>query len=1508
MNMHEKGTKDLTGSEVAIIGMSCRFPGATNIDEFWRNLTAGKESIVTISEDELDSPLDEQQAGTYVKAGSFLNEIDRFDAALFGVTPAEARIMDPQHRILLECAWEAFEHAGYNATEYPGKVGVFVGARTNTYLLHLAAHADLLRSVGAFQVGLANDLGFVSTRISHKFNLRGPSVSVQTACSTALVAIHLACQSLLIDECQLALAGGIAVNVPHKCGYYFEQGGIFSPDGHCRVFDEEARGTVFGSGAGLVLLKRLQDALDDRDCVHAIIRGSAVNNDGSFKASFTAPSVQGQASVISEALSISGLTAEDVSYIEAHGTGTQIGDPIEVRALTRAFRQTTDKVGFCGIGSVKSNLGHLDAAAGIASLIKTVLALKHRKIPPTLHFKRPNPQMDLSNSPFYVVSSLNDWDAHYPRRAGVSSFGVGGTNAHVVLEEAPLRVAQQGIQKSHQLLVLSANTQASLDATASRIAAHLENAPNLSLANVAYTLQVGRRPLPFRKAVVASRALEAAALLAGKGETARYTDIHDPEVAFLFPGEGDDVLELTQQLRSSEPQFRQILDVCAEGLRLHLPIEMREGLFRPRSSEGLSELACSVWAQGELFAFEYACACLWLSWGIRPKLLAGYGLGEYVAACLAGVFSLQDALRLLVARDRCMQASDRTAMLVVDLPESEARRLCAGNVVITAVNNTYSCALSGPVDEIEDLESSLMGKIEMRRLRTSHAFQSVMTDSTQRSFREVAKAIQLRSPQVAIVSSLTGDWLRAEQATDPDYWVAQLCNAVGFSDCATKLLEEPGRILLELGPGTALTQLIQQHPKCTPERVLLTASPELGQPHLVAGTLLSALGELWSAGCSVGWEAVHEPFKPERIVLPTYPFERQRCWVGDTKRRALPSDRHVGSKEPDVSRWFYVSSWRRMPQLPARTSGTPLVTRFLFGNSQDLLTRTLQAEIKRVGDAVITVSIGSKFCKRDDTSYEINPECSGDYEELLENVARSTSLPKSAIYLWAVNRNTEPSTAESFRRQESSSFHNLVCLARAFLRSEYAGSLDLCIVSNGAHEIEGGDRIRPESVPLLAVCKVLPQETDRINCRNIDITLPVDDAAFVGTARHIIAEVRMDKGERIVAVRGERRWAPAYERLELASEQGAGRTIRENGVYLITGGLGAIGLLIAQRLARWRSKLVLVSRTQLPPPNDWSTWTETHDSDDRVSKCINRLKEIENAGAELLPIAADVADETSMRAVIKATLARFGRIDGVIHAAGITHGDSVFRPIEKLEREHAEAQFRPKVYGTYVLERVLESLPIDFIALFSSNAATLGGLGLAAYAAGNLFMDAFSMSRSKNSSQWWISINWDQWPEETRHYKNYRTSVDVYAMTLDESLDAFERLVTRASAGQTIVSTGDLSERYRRWVGPREALRTTSCAESLHNCALVDGAPLNEIERIISEIWQSILGVSTVGVHDVFFDLGGDSLMATRIIARIRESFAVDLPIGDFFETPTISELAAGVERLRAEIRPNGGA
>jgi phthiocerol/phenolphthiocerol synthesis type-I polyketide synthase E len=889
--MKNSGTLDgLSGSEIAVIGMAGRFAGAPDVETFWTNLRDGVDSVSFFTDEQLLAAGVDPEAlrnPRYVKAGFVLDGIDLFDAAFFGFSPRGAAAMDPQHRLFLECVWEAIETAGYDAESYKGAISVFAGSSMSSYLFNnLYANPEAFELAGMYQSFLSNSQDSLATLIAYKLNLKGACYTVGTFCSTSLVAVHLASQSLLNFECDMAVAGGVRVAVPQNTGYWYQDGGIVSPDGHCRPFDASAQGAVFGNGVGAVVLKRLKDALADGDSIQAVILGSATNNDGSLKVSYTAPSVVGQSEVIVEALSNAEIPPDTISYVETHGTGTALGDPTEVSALTRAFRSGTQKKGICAIGSLKANIGHVDAAAGVAGLIKTVLALKHQQIPPSLNFHQPNTNIDFDNSPFYVNSKLSEWKSDgRPRRAGVSSFGIGGTNAHVILQEAP-QGEPSGPSRPHQLLVLSAKTNSALDAATRNLAAFLKGHPDLNLADAAFTLQTGRRAFNHRRAIVCHDVEDAVSVLESadsKRMPSANQDKRNPGVTFMFSGQGAQYVGMGSELYRTEPAFREEVDRCSEILKSHLSLDIRDVLYPDDADaeETAQRLNQTSLTQPALFVVEYALAKLWMSWGVVPADMVGHSIGEYVAACLAGVFSLEDALALVAARGRLMQSLPGGSMLAVRLAETAVRPFLEDHELsLAAINSPSLCAVSGAGKAVEDFRERLSEKnVDCRRLQTSHAFHSSMMDPVIGAFTDEVRRTRRNPPRIPFVSNVTGTWITADEATAPDYWAKHLRHTVRFSDGVRELLKEPHRVFLEVGPGNTLSTLTKQHLNGSDHTTVLSSIRHPHEQESDGAFILNTLGRLWLSGVDVDWSGFHKKEKRHRVLVPTYPFERRRYWI-----------------------------------------------------------------------------------------------------------------------------------------------------------------------------------------------------------------------------------------------------------------------------------------------------------------------------------------------------------------------------------------------------------------------------------------------------------------------------------------------------------------------------------------------------------------------------------------------------------------------------------------------------
>jgi acyl transferase domain-containing protein/acyl carrier protein len=1506
------------GFELAIIGAAGRFPGARSLSEFWQKLRNGSESISFFTDEEMKSKGVDATVlrdPNFIKAGAVLDGADLFDASFFGFSPREAELLDPQHRVFLECAWEALEDAGYNPDAYDGMIGVYAGTSLSTYLLfNVLATVDWQDS---FEAMVGNDKGFLSTRVSYELNLKGPSVDIQSACSTSLVAVHLAFSALINYQCDMALAGGISIQVPQRTGYYYQKGGISSPDGHCRAFDAKAEGTVFGSGAGIVILKRLSDALADGDTIRAIIKGSAINNDGSSKIGYTAPSVDGQAQVISLAQMVAGVEPQTISYIEAHGTGTALGDPVEVAALTKAFRLRTQAKRFCAIGSVKTNIGHLDAAAGVAGLIKTMLALEHKLLPPSLHYEKPNPQMELDDSPFYVNAALSEWKwSGTPRRAGVSSFGIGGTNAHVIVEEAP-PPEPSGESRDWQLLVLSARTGTALETTAANLIDHLKSNPDINLPDAAYTLQLGRKVFNYRQAVICRDVQDAVLALESLKPERAFTAYQGPDhrpVVFMFPGGGAQYVNMGLDLYRKEPVFRAHIDECSELLVKHLDYDLRNHLYPEDGHLEMMSNQMKGTSLGltALFAVEYAMARLWMSWGVVPEAMIGHSLGEYVAACVAGVFTLEDALALVFLRARLFERLPGGAMLSVPLPANEVRDLLGDSLCIAAINGPSQCVVSGPKKAIEEMATLLATReVDSRRLQIDVAAHSQMVTPVLREFREFVDRLELRPPRIPYMSNVTAEWITDREATDPHYWEQHLAQTVRFGDGLQQLFDDPDRIFLEIGPGRTLSTLAKL--QCDNSR-LNSVFASMRHPYEQSddvAVLLTSLGKLWLVGAQIEWHGFYAGERRRRLALPTYPFERQRYWI-EPAPQALErvSSKQQTLKNSDLSAWFHTPSWKKTLPVSAGYADQAEIEAgsWLVFEDETGLGRAIAANLNRQGKDLITVAAGPGFEKGEDAGYRIRAGESEDYDRLIREVHSLGRGICRVVHLWSLSREAGAGgSLNSFEREQEVGFYSLIYLAHALEKAGIGDRVRISVVSNNLDQVESRDVVRPEKSTILGPCKVIPQEIQSVDIRVIDVELPGPGTTEQERlAERLITETEAEANGEFVAYRGDNRWAQIFEpvRLESSSESNAPK--KWKGVYFITGGLGGVGLSLAEHLAeKVKARLVLTQRSVFPPREEWDRWLERDDAAMEVTRKIRRVMALEEKGAEVLVASADVANEMEMRSVLSKAIERFGRVDVVIHAAGVA-GHRAVKLIPEVDRPETKLQFESKVWGLYVLETILKGHPVDCCLLFSSNAAVLGGLGLSIYSAANHFMDAFAVSRGRGNGTRWISANWDGWllSEENRLTPSYQTSMDRYAMTSDESQEAFDRVMASDVLTRVVVSTGDLAGRLDAWIRlkgraevPADNGNMPGTLHSRPALGTAYVAPQSELEQKILDIWQGLLGIDHLGVNDNFFDLGGNSLTCLKVISRLKKDLGVDIPVITIFEGPTVSALATVIRR-----------
>ncbi len=1493
--------EQFTGQEVAIVGMAGRFPGARDLAEFWSNLRAGVDGITRFTEEELVAagvPAATVRDPAYVRAGGVLAGVEMFDAEFFGLSPRDAVYLNPQHRLFLECAWEALEQAGYDPAGYAGRIGLFSGADLNGYWKLLASH-PALRHAG-LQIQTGNASFGVATRTSFQLGLEGPSLNVQTACSSSLVAVHLACQSLLSGESDMVLAGGVSVQVPQVKGYRFEQGGILDPTGACRSYDADARGTVPGSGVGIVVLKRLADALDEGDTVHAVIRGTAVNNDGSGKIGYTAPRRDGQARAIGEALAIAGVDPDRVSYVEGHGSATELGDPVEVEALTQVFRARTQRTGFCALGSVKSSIGHLDAAAGVAGLIKTVLALENAEIPPTLHFQRPSPKVDFARSPFYVSARLSPWDAQgAPRIAGVSSFGMGGTNAHVVLEEAP-PAGSSGASRPLQLLVLSARDRAALEEATDRLARHLREHPDQPLADVAHTLRVGRRRFAHRRVLVCRGGEEAAAALESR-DPARIRDAvqewDEREVVFLLPGLGDHYAGMARGLYEAEPVFRAEVDRCAEILLPRLGLDLRDVLFsgeappeqRPdggaagaatdlrrmlgRGGGAADGLARTELAHPAVFVVEYALARLWTAWGLAPAALLGHSLGEYVAATLAGVFELEDALALVAERARLVAELPAGAMLAVPMDPAGVEPLLGAGLALAAHNAPGLCTVSGTPEAVAALEARLLADgVACRRLNAGHAFHSPLMEPVAERLAERVRRTPLRAPSLPFLSNVTGGWITPEEATDPAYWTRHLCLPVRFAECLRTLLEEPGRLLLEVGPGRTLGTFALAAGAAESSVLASLRHAYTRQPD--AAFLLESLGRSWLAGARVDWDRFADGERRRRVPLPTYPFQRQRFWVDAPARRG-PSRRR--RRVADGDSVLRIPAWRRAAMPPADDAPRTWV---LLADGGEV-GAGLAAALRGAGHRVVEVAPGAAFERAGTDAWRMRPERGEDFRALGEALERDGTRPEEWVHLWTLTgADGAPDDAAHIHPR---GYAGLVHLART--AGTGGAPARITLVADRVFDVGGVDAAEPARAMLLGPLEVIPREYPALSCRIVDVATSGGAARLVET---LAAELRGGSGA-AVALRGWKRWTRSERPLRPA---GAAPRVRGDGFYLLGGRPTPRALAAAAHLAGRGAKLLLLEGGAFPEDRaEWDPWLGAHDRHHASAFVMRAVRRLEAGGAEVLVLAADAQEPAQVERALARARERWGPLRGVVHTVEVGRTrESV--PLRTFVPGPEADEMAAALAELAALERVLAGEAPDFCLVQSApTPAAAGSLRMHQAAAAEIAA-AFARRHAAEHRLGWTAVRWD------------------FAHELDDPgaepgaapgwAEALERVLALDTEPQVRVAPRREAGGETAADGAAAPAADASLLYSRPALATPYAAPGGEVERRVAEAWQDALGIGQVGVHDDFFSLGGHSLFATQIISRLRDAFRVELSLASLFEAPTVAGLARRIEELRA--------
>ena len=1322
--------------DIAIVGMAAHLPGAADIATYWDNLRQGRSAVRRLTDEELQASGESAamlRNPSYVPFAAPLDGFDRFDAEFFGFSPKEAAILDPQHRQFLEVAWEALENAGHPPESFKGTVGVFAGCGMGSYFyFNICSNPALVDSTGMFLLRhTGNDKDFLSTRVSHVFDLKGPSLNLQTACSTSLVAVHYAAQALINGECDMALAGGVTIELPQNRGYIYKEGEVLSPDGVCHAFDHRAQGTVFGSGAGAVVLRRLDDALADGDHIWAVIKGSAVNNDGAAKAGYLAPSVEGQSACIATALAVAGTPADTVDYIECHGTGTYLGDPIEVAALTEAFRRTTSLTGFARIGSVKTNIGHLDTAAGVASLIKATLALHHKEMPPSLNFEAPNPAIDFANSPFRVNDKLTAWPRRAtPRRAGINSLGVGGTNAHVVLEEAPKVGQSAEADWPFQLLTLSARSASALGEASSRLAAHLRAHPEQPLADVAYTLKEGRRAFEHRRVVVAASHSEAAAMLEAGDPRRVFTQRRvgeAPDVVFMFPGGGAQYPNMARDLYETEPVFAEWMDRGLAALDALGDADIRP-LWLPEP--GTEAVAAERLRRPSLqlpliLVVEIALAKLWESWGVTPSVLIGHSMGENAAACVAGVMTLEEVVGLVHLRGKLFDTVPAGGMLSVPLSEA-ALAPYLGDLDIASVNAPELTVVSGPDAGLLALADRLRADgIESSRIAIDIAAHSKMLEPILAEFRGHLAKIRLSPPRIPIISNRSGQPLTDAEATSPEYWVAHLRGTVRFAQGMATLRQDPNRVYLEVGPGRAMATLAQANGAMggqpVPASLRHPDDSTSDDRHFIA-----TLGRLWACGADPDWTQIWGDAPRRRVPLPSYPFQRSRYFIEPGKPAVTLEDHAPPVRHDSITDFGYRLAWRAAPAdclLDVEAELGETMTWLVFADEVGLARATAQ-RLRGGGHRVLTVHAGDAFARTGEDTYTLAPEQGREgYDALLADLAQRNLSPARIAHFWLVtSAETFRPGSSFFHRNLEQGFWSLFFLGQALGEAGMKPMPHLTVLTSGAAQVRNEALPSPEKAAVAGPVRVMPRELPGLTAAQLDVAMPEGRRVAIpaDTVSLVLEELLATPGNSFAALRGSRR----YEQRLAPAPLPEPAAVPEGSVWVITGGFGGIGVTVAERLMRDHGARIALIGRSLPEPGSVRAGV------------ISRLERL----GTVLPLAADVCNPEDMRGCLDRVRATLGRIHGVVHAAGAVDD----APLIGKDPGAAEAVLSAKVHGTKLLDQLLPDGSIDRMVLFSSTSTVTAPAGQVDYVAANEYLNAFARSRAGGKTKV-VAVNWGIW-------------------------------------------------------------------------------------------------------------------------------------------------------------------
>lgn len=1495
--------------DIAIIGLAGRFPGADNLDDFWSNIRAGVCSIRELSTEELEQngvPSSVYSDDNYRAVGALLDNVDQFDPQFWQLSQKEAKLMDPQQRLFLETCWHALEHSGYTPQQQGGRTGVFGGCYSPLYLLHNLAGGGFMDPTDPMSYHLTetgNDKDYITTRVSYLMNLQGPSVAIQSSCSTALSVVASACQSLQTHQCDTALAGASSITFP-QAGYQYVEGHINSKDGKVRTFDANASGTILGDGVGVVVLKRLRDAVAAQDTIYAVIKAYATNNDGNQKAGYSAPSVKGQKAVVNQALAAAGVSADSISMVEAHGTGTRVGDPIETSALTSVFRQHSQRNNYCALGSVKPNIGHSNIAAGMASLIKVALSLHHREIPPTINYHTPNPVMNIESSPFYINTEAVSWQTpkDVPRRAGVSCLGIGGTNNHFILEQAPVSnvpAAKAQNDSAHHLLLMSGKTPEALQRNQTALAKHLQQHPELNLRDMAFTLQTGRchfdyrAYLPCHDRTSAIAGLNRRLQVQSVATTAQVQSCADKTV-FLFPGQGSQHQQMGCELYQSEAVFKAYFDECCDILLPELGVDLRDLLFAPEGSEQADRaFQYAYYTQPAIVAHQIALARTLIDWGICPDALVGHSIGEYTAAYIAGIFSLPDTLMLIVARGRAMEKAGAGRMLSATLNETEARVWLQNHSLVSlgVINAPDRVVFSGPPDAIAVLQADLSAKaLASQPVNVRQAFHSTMMNDASQALVDAVKPLVRHRPKIALMSNVSGTWMTEEQVFDDHYWAQHMCATVRFSDNITTALQQRPATLLEVGAHTILSQLLRTFTASMDAQdkpLVVPCSRHPKDTNLTDSKALdNAIGQLWASGNVINWKAYHNHQPAQRVGLPGYAFEPRQCWINKgaiTQSNTSPIQQADHAIIENIAERGFIPSWSRANFAPTNPDLSDQRWLVFAEDTSHALIDALQQ-----GGAVVDVVLRSDLTIEDPQAYTA----------LFNALADKGQYPDRVLYMWSLS-------AQHEERQPtlSDTYYPALAFAKGLATQRCLDPLQIWMLSDNTFQVDA-ESIAPIKSTLLGPAIVLPQECPQIACRMVDI-LP-HSLADAATRRRLLNEIsaELPDPEPCVALRGNKRWLQRYEPAPIAPQTSYDTGLREGGSYLLTGGLGRIAGALCEKLASLKARLVLSTTADFPAKHQWSDYLkQSATANERIVEAIKQVQALERAGAQVIVVTNQLDSVASLRALIDTAIAHFDRLDGIFHLAGLAD----LRYLPEMSCDISKREFQPKIDALHYMEQVLgeysqsSNIQPDFVMLFSSLASILGGYGMTAYTAANRFMDSFVQVDPWRHGIRWYCVNWDDWDFDygKEQVGAYEQTVAKFAMSAKDGITTIERLLSLPEPQQILISTRALPPRVEQWL--QQKMQNDPLNETAPAKAVSDDGDL--VQRICG-IYREVLEMQDLAPSDNFFAVGGDSLLASQILLKLRRSLpehSEQLTLACIFDYPSAQELADWLKKETAE-------